>query len=86
MCELVDHRLGDEAHAVGGEAESAGIGFGILPDDEAIGNLYAAINDDALQPRIPSDPDEGQNHRFFEIAVGVDPDPGRQQRAPDPGT
>ena len=60
--EPVDHGLGDEADALRSSAEARGVGFGILADDEAFGDLHAAVDDDIVS-RARRRRHVGQHHR-----------------------
>src|SRR5689334_21843783 len=58
--EAVDHGLGDQADAAVGAAEALAVELGVLADDQAFGDLDAAVDDYPLELGAARDIDIGQ--------------------------
>ena len=59
--------------------EALGIIVRILPDHQTFGQIAAAVDHDIGQAGAPADIGARQDDGAVELAIGVDPDLGRQQ-------
>ena len=57
--------------------------YGILADDQALGDMDAAVDDDLLEADIAADTGTRQDHRLVDGGKRIDAHAGEQQRAAD---
>ena len=79
----IKHRLRDQAHPGRAAPEALGIDGRVFSDHEAFRDAHAAVDDDLLQPRRPTDLDARQQDRVLEAGTGVNVRAGEQQRPLD---
>src|SRR5271165_2420527 len=83
--ELLDHRAGDQRHAVAGAPEPARVELRVFADDQPVRYVHFGVDHHFAQAHVPPDGGIGEYDRLVDRRIGMDVHTGEDQRAADRG-